>query len=411
MNKPSNLYRTALGRNDCAYGSNKSLAKYNWLKLTPAYSLKLVEEIISKSQNKTGHLLDPFAGSGTTGLAATQLGYKVDLYEINPFLCWLIKAKFEKIKHKSIKKTHQSTILLKKEIQKYQNQNLWKPQYHNIERWWAKETIIGLAVLKENLEREYGEIKNNQNKIVWVAFFQTVAETLNVKHNHISLTLKSEKEDYNIEEVIEIYTKNLNKLLKEDSNHNNEEINLYNEDARLLKEKGKYNIVITSPPYANRVSYVRELRPYLYWGNFIQTAEDAGELDWQAIGGTWGTATRKLKRWKPDRNNVTKFTEKYQEAIKKKENKYADLIATYVGKYFYDIFLHFEALTEKLAPNAEINYVVGNSSFYKILIPTEMIYMDMLKELGFEDIKTRLVRQRNYNKNLYEYCVTARWNK
>jgi len=49
------------------------------------------------------------------------------------------------------------------EIQKYQNQNLWKPQYHNIERWWAKETIIGLAALKENLEREYGEIKNNQS--------------------------------------------------------------------------------------------------------------------------------------------------------------------------------------------------------------------------------------------------------
>jgi len=35
-------------------------------------------------------------------------------------------------------------------------------------------------------------------------------------------------------------------------------------DARNFPEvvKGQFDLVITSPPYANRMSYIRELRPY-----------------------------------------------------------------------------------------------------------------------------------------------------
>ena len=57
---------------------------------------------------------------------------------------------------------------------------------------------------------------------------------------------------------------------------------------------GKFDLVITSPPYANRMSYIRELRPYMYWLDFLSNGRDAGELDWETIGGTWGIATSKL---------------------------------------------------------------------------------------------------------------------
>jgi len=36
---------------------------------------------------------------------------------------------------------------------------------------------------------------------------------------------------------------------------------------------------------------IRELRPYMYWLRFFRTGREAGELDWDAIGGTWGVAT------------------------------------------------------------------------------------------------------------------------
>jgi hypothetical protein len=31
-------------------------------------------------------------------------------------------------------------------------------------------------------------------------------------------------------------------------------------------------------------------RPYMYWLGYLRDGRAAGELDWQAIGGTWGCA-------------------------------------------------------------------------------------------------------------------------
>ena len=36
---------------------------------------------------------------------------------------------------------------------------------------------------------------------------------------------------------------------------------------KLLNET--FDLVVTSPPYANRMSYIRELRPYMYWLGFL----------------------------------------------------------------------------------------------------------------------------------------------
>src|SRR5205807_7957491 len=73
-------------------------------------------------------------------------------------------------------------------------------------------------------------------------------------------------------------------------------------DARSLTPalpQNHYSCVITSPPYPNRMSYIRELRPYLYWLGYLTDQREAGELDWQAIGGTWGCATSNVSKWQP----------------------------------------------------------------------------------------------------------------
>ena len=37
----------------------------------------------------------------------------------------------------------------------------------------------------------------------------------------------------------------------------------------------------------------------MYWLGFLAEPKEAGELDWQAIGGTWGVATSRLAKWSP----------------------------------------------------------------------------------------------------------------
>jgi DNA modification methylase len=183
-------------------------------------------------------------------------------------------------------------------------------------------------------------------------------------------------------------------------------------DARELAslEIEPFDLVITSPPYANRMSYIRELRPYMYWLRFLLTARDAGELDWQAIGGTWGIATSRLNEWAPPLGSYqSDELDTNLERIANPENANGALMATYVHKYFVDMAEHFASLRKTLKPGARIHYVVGNSTFYGVLLPVEIYYADIMKRLGFTEINIRAVRKRNSKKELVEFDVSARW--
>ena len=63
----------------------------------------------------------------------------------------------------------------------------------------------------------------------------------------------------------------------------------------------------------------------------------------------------------------------------------------------------------RLARGAELHHIVGNSTFYGTVLPTEQIYEVMLKKLGFADVECRPIRKRNSKKELIEFDVTGRW--
>lgn len=85
------------------------------------------------------------------------------------------------------------------------------------------------------------------------------------------------------------------------------------------------------------------------------------------------------------------------------------LLANYVMKYFEDMSQHFSGLRGVLNPGARVHYIVGNSTFYGVLVPTEKIYGAMLQQYGFEDVDVRPIRKRNSKKELIEFDVSATW--
>ena len=150
----------------------------------------------------------------------------------------------------------------------------------------------------------------------------------------------------------------------------------------------------------------------MYWLGYLTNGREAGELDWLAIGGTWGVATSRLSEWETTKRRFEHvMLSESLERIAHKENKNGPLLAKYIAKYFDDMWAHFKALTECLAPNAELHYIVGNSIFYGTLLPTERIYAAMLEALEFSDIECRPIRKRNSKKGLIEFDVVARWTR
>ena len=70
---------------------------------------------------------------------------------------------------------------------------------------------------------------------------------------------------------------------------------------------------------------------------------------------------------------------------------------------------HFHCLRSVLKKGARVHYIVGNSTFYGVLVPTEQIYAAMLQGCGFVNVTVRPIRKRNSKKALVEFDVSAAW--
>jgi hypothetical protein len=167
----------------------------------------------------------------------------------------------------------------------------------------------------------------------------------------------------------------------------------------------RFGAVVTSPPYSNRMSYIRELRPYMYWLGHLVAKKDAGELDWQAIGGTWGAATSRLVGWRPDPARPVPFPA-FDEIVAR-ISRTEPILGHYVHRYFEDMVRHVESLVPVLLPGGRVSYVVGNSKFYDVMLPAEEIFCALFEAAGFSGARFTEVRKRTSKRELYEYLVEA----
>jgi hypothetical protein len=153
------------------------------------------------------------------------------------------------------------------------------------------------------------------------------------------------------------------------------------------------------------MSYIRELRPYMYWLGYLDRPRAAGELDWRAIGGTWGSATSNLARWLPEHPRRVPYAGFRR--IVDRIDKRSPLLGRYVAKYFYDMALHAESLFAVTRAGGSVHYIVGNSKFYDVLLPVERIFAALFRDAGFAEPTIRTIRKRNSKKELYEFVVSA----
>ena len=399
-------------RTEYTFKVNTNTSRHGWLRLTPAYSLKLVEELLA-AHTPIKRVIDPFCGTGTTALCAAQRGHEVVTIDINPFLVWFTRVKTAQYSLGSIEEAriagHEALQLAAKRI----ITPAAAPPIFNIERWWYPEALEFLRYLRAAID-QVTRPHTPPHDLLLVTFCRTLIELSNAAFNHQSLSFNSAHELRTLFPIDEsaVFESNLQFVLRGARENPLSNASVLLADSRQLRRcvAGQFDLVITSPPYANRISYIRELRPYMYWLGFLKNGKEAGELDWAAIGGTWGSATSRLINWERAQNHFeSKQLDSILSEIKKRDGKSGKLIVNYLAKYFDDLWAHFCELQSLLNSGAELHYVIGNSTFYGILIPTEQIVADMLSQLGFSNVIQKPIRKRNSNKSLVEFDVTARW--
>jgi len=408
-----------LGRRDhLTFRGNVALGRHGWLRLTPAYSLHLVRELLRHS-GPGEVVLDPFSGTGTTPLACASLGIRCHAVDINPFLVWLANLKLTPFDDATARAVKAGAARCA-ELGRKPDAQAWRPDLHAIDKWWDGPTLHALAALCEGIRHPDRERAAGVSDLLRVAFCRVMIQTANVSFGHQSMSFKKKE------------TVDDNRLVRESADDcarriagafivaarevadslaiepPRAECRVLLGDSRdlsaVLPEDG-YTAVITSPPYPNRMSYIRELRPYMYWLGYLSDGRAAGELDWQAIGGTWGCATSLLNAWKPNGHAGIPF--QHFDNIVRDISKCHALLGRYVHKYFEDIKTHILGLRQVLAARARCHYIVGNSKFYDTMLPVEGIYAALFEDAGFVHVSIETIRKRTSKRELYEFIVHA----
>jgi hypothetical protein len=370
------------------------------LRLTPAYSVELVRQLLTQRSRPDLPVLDPFCGTGTTLVACAEQGIACRTVDINPFLRWLAEVKSRSYSAVDLRRS-QALVTAMAEAASNGHGQAWVPALHRIDKWWDAETLNALS-------RAFAEIRAKRGKardLAALAFCRALIEVGNVSFRHQSMSFRKRQQSEDVAEQLQRAFTALRGAAEQHMAGGDAQVLVG--DSRqlpLLLPQKSCGSVITSPPYVNRMSYIRELRPYMYWLGFLDDGRQAGELDWRAIGGTWGVATSMLNGWRPD----SELASRRLRGISKKIAERSPVLSRYVERYFCDMDQHVAGVARVLARGGEAHYVIGNSKFFDVMVPAEKLFAELFERHGFEQVKARILRRRTSKKELYEFLVSAR---
>lgn len=403
-------------RPELTYKQNVQHGRHGWLRLTPAYSVRLVDQVLAEFGADAKSVFEPFSGTGTTPLCAGYRGLRAVATDINPFLIWLGRVKGARYSEADAREVANTAQRIAKRLRDGRAKPAAPPPLKNIERWWSPPELAFVTELRSEVTRvDSGRVRD----LLDVAFSRSMIALSNAAFNHQSMSFKdtaspnqrSPREKQRLG-FVERFLSDVETVVDSCTDNPRGRIRIEQGDARGLSKlgdtDGPFDLLITSPPYPNRMSYIRELRPYMYWLGFLADAKTAGELDWEAIGGTWGIATSRLLGWEPTDAFVPRYLRPITTKIRAAHPKNGELMARYVQKYFHDMFLHFHAAAKLVRRGGSAHYIVGNSAFYGHLVPSERLFCDQLQKAGFRNAEARAIRKRNSKKELVEFHVMAR---
>jgi hypothetical protein len=282
------------------------------------------------------------------------------------------------------------------------------PSIAHPERWWSPGNLAQLVCLRKQVMSMDGEVE--RVNLLKMAVLGLLVPVSNAKHNHVSLTFA--KEPLPTVDVAEVLHRQFQTILADLQvvlNQRSSDVTIYQGNSKelttILPQGLKVSAVITSPPYPNRFSYARETRPHLFFFDFLKSATEVGQLETDAIGGTWGKATSVLTCGIAPKNPFLKeLLAPYVQGIHGNGN----LMANYVVKYFNDMYEHAGQIAETCNSSARLAYVIGNSIFYDHPLPSDEILASIFRHFGFRCEGIEAMRKRQSKSGLYEAIVFMR---
>lgn len=398
---------------------------HRWFRLTASYAPELVRDILDHfGVSQDDCVLDPFCGVGTTLLVCQERGASSVGVEINPFLAWVSRVKIRDYSSHCERLSQAVTDFMNELEQSVMADRssgldngeffdradyaIWIPAIHNVFRWWSPTVLRQLVLSRMCLSQFQGD--SMVHDFLHMGLHGVLIDISNIKRSRVSLSFGATIRDS--ADLITLLRDQYGKMLSDVASVQRpkpDKAVVLDGDARslttLLKDSRPATCIVTSPPYPNRFSYVRETRPHLFFGEFICSASQVGDLEMNTIGGTWGRATSTLEDYEPlQEPRLRALIDPVANLIR----PHGAPMANYVQRYYDAMWEHAQNVAAITETGVQMAYVIGNSKFYGVELPADELLARVFELQGFEAVSIVQMRRRNSKRGLRECVVFMR---
>jgi hypothetical protein len=381
---------------------NMKLPVHRWFRYSAGFSAQWVEVVIAEATRAGAvTVLDPFAGAGTSLLAAEKLGVASYGIEAHPFVVRVAKAKL-------LYRTDRDAYLTRaREIRRQaaRLRGLGCKYPTLIQKCFTREALEGL----DHLRRAW-EILNDQTPAAELTWLTLVAILRAVSHAGTApwqyvLPRKTKKAALEPLGAFDQMTKTVYADMQALGSVIGPSAVYLEGDARTCPgiPDSSINLVITSPPYANNYDYADATRLEMCflgqidgWGDLQRAVRDrlmrscSQHVPEKAVSLETVLAAPELA---PVRPAVSKVCQQLGAVRQEKGGKktYHLMIAC----YFLDMARTWTALRRVCQRPARVCFVIGDSAPYGVYVPVVEWLGVLAEAAGFTSCKFEKTRDRN----------------
>lgn len=361
-----------------------------WYRYKEGFSIALVEQLIREySRHKSGIILDPFSGSGSTLLAANYMGYSGVGFEVNPFSYFLAKCKLEQY-------TKEMIGLFKDAYE-----NILQKALENSSAYVLPKLSISKKVFNNEVEKYFmnvGTLIESDDiidekvrdllKLGWLACLEPLCNYRKAG-NGLKIKKYVKPRIITIDDarvmLLEEYQNIYIDLLKSKNKGN---AVLYNESCLNMKqhiEDESVEGIIFSPPYANCFDYTEIYKLELWFGKFVSEYSELKKLRNNSLH---SHLNGDLSIEAEPKSRI--LTELLNELAKKE--LWDKKIPKMLQLYYDDMFKVIEESYRVLGDKGFCCIVVGNSAYGGIVFPADLILAQYAQQIGFSVDKIEVDR-------------------